>query len=305
MEPLNTPIEPTGHATDRESIVALESTIFSHLGLPSPANRDALDRCFSAVIDGGAMPALTAILDGSAVVGAGLDLADRICGPARKVAARDLAVAIGQNWSYGATTVSASLALAAQKGIRVFATGGIGGVHRGWPDTGDISADLNAIADHPLVTVSAGAKIFLDLAATLERLETLSVPVLGWQTNEFPAFHARSSGLPVPHRVESAEEVARIAEAHWDMGGGGILVAVPVPEEDALDFTSLSEAVDVALAEAEQRGMTGPAVTPAVLGALADATDGQSIPTNLALAENNARVAASIAVALAAVPSTP
>ncbi len=280
--------------------VALESTIFSHLGLPSPANRDALDRCTNAVRAGGAEPMLTAVLDGVAHVGVDLHAhADAICGPARKVAARDVAVAIGQGWAYGATTVSASLLLAAHEGIEVFATGGIGGVHRGWPDTGDISADLNALARHQIVTVSAGAKVFLDLAATLERLETDSVPVLGWQTDHFPAFHARSSGLPVPHRVDSAAEVARIARAHWRLGGGGILVAAPVPEADALDFDDLQSAVDAALNEADAVGASGSAVTPAVLGALADATDGSSIPTNLALAENNARVAADIAVALA------
>ncbi len=288
--------------TKRQPTVALESTIFSHLGLPSPANAEALDRCLRAVQSGGATPALTAVLDGAATVGVAVDsdpsLAERICGPARKVAARDLGVAIGQGWNYGATTVSASLTLAAQQGVRVFATGGIGGVHRGWPDTGDISADLDAIAAHQLITVSAGAKVFLDLAATLERLETLSVPVLGWQTDNFPAFHAQSSGLPVPHRVESAEEVARIASAHWKLGGGGILVAAPVPEADALPFAELTDAVDVALAQAADDGVVGAAVTPAILGALADATDGDSVPTNLALAENNASIAAQIAVAI-------
>ncbi len=279
--------------------VALESTIFSHLGLPSPHNLEALDRCLSAVRAGGADPRITAILDGVAHVGVDEDRHEQICGPARKVAARDLGVAIGQRWAYGATTVSASLTLAASEGIEVFATGGIGGVHRGWTDTADISADLGALASLPLVTVSAGAKIFLDLAATLERMETDSVVVLGWQTDEFPAFHARSSGLPVPHRVDSADEVARIARAHWALGGGGVLVAAPVPEDAALDLVQLEMAVDAALDAAEASGVAGPAITPAVLGALADATDGESVPTNLALAENNARIAAAIAVALA------
>ncbi len=279
--------------------VALESTIFSHLGLPSPHNLDALDRCSAAVRDGGAEPMLTAVLAGEAIVGVDLDAhRDTICGPARKVAARDVGVAMAQGWAYGATTVSASLLLAANAGLEVFATGGIGGVHRGWPDTGDISADLGAIATHQMVTVSAGAKVFLDLGATLERLETDSVPVLGWRTDDFPAFHARSSGLSVPHRVDTAEEVASIARAHWSLGGGGILVAAPVPEADALDFDELSAAVDTSLDAAAATGVTGAAVTPAVLGALADATDGSSIPTNLALAENNAAVAAEIAVAL-------
>lgn len=288
------------NTNERNARVALESTIFSHLGLPSPHNLDALDRCAAAVRAGGAEPMLTAVLDGRSMVGVDLDAhRDTICGPARKVAARDVGVAVAQGWDYGATTVSASLLLAADAGLEVFATGGIGGVHRGWPDTGDISADLGAIATHQMVTVSAGAKVFLDLAATLERLETDSVPVLGWQTDDFPAFHARSSGLAVPHRVDSADEVARIARAHWGLGGGGVLVVAPVPESDALDFGELSAAVDTSLDAAAATGVTGAAITPAVLGALADATDGSSIPTNLALAENNARIAGEIAVALA------
>ncbi len=282
----------------KRPIVGLESTIFSEFGLPAPANRQALDRCFDALEQGGATPALTAVLDGVATVGISREEGDSICGPARKAAVRDLPVAIGQAWPYGATTVSASVALCAKVGVEVFATGGIGGVHRGWGSTLDISADLGALAKFPVVTVSAGAKVFLDLEATLEQLETASVPVLGWQCDEFPAFHARSSGLPVTHRVDSAAEVARIARAHWDLGGGGILVVAPVPEDDALDLEPLSKAVDEALAQADKEGVKGAAVTPAVLAALAEATDGDSIPTNLALAENNARVAAMIAGAL-------
>lgn len=279
--------------------VALESTIFSHLGLPSPHNLEALDRCFDAIEAAGAVPKITAVLDGVARVGVDPEDHARICGPARKAAARDLGVAVGQGWDYGATTVSAALTLAARDDLEVFATGGIGGVHRGWADTGDISADLGALAKHQVVTVSAGAKVFLDLPATLERLETDGVIVLGWQTDEFPAFHAVSSGLALGHRVDSAEEVARIARAHWDLGGGGILVAAPVPVADSIDIVELEVAVDQALTEAAAQGVVGPATTPVVLGALADATDGASIPTNLALAENNAAVAAAIAVALA------
>jgi len=279
--------------------VALESTIFSHLGLPSPHNLEALDRCLDVIEAAGAVAQITAVLDGIAHVGVAPQDHARICGPAKKAAARDLAVAIGQGWEYGATTVSAALTLAARDGIEVFATGGIGGVHRGWADTGDISADLGALAKHQVVTVSAGAKVFLDLSATLERLETDGVIVLGWKTDEFPAFHAVSSGLPLGHRVDSADEVARIARAHWALGGGGILVAAPVPADDAIDIVELEVAVDQALTAAAEQGVFGPATTPVVLGALADATDGASVPTNLALAENNAAVAASIAVALA------
>ena len=243
------------------------------------------------------MPALTAVLDGIASLGLG-DPA-RICGPARKVAERDLAVAIGQRWAYGATTVSAALILAVRAGVEVFATGGIGGVHRGWAETGDISADLGALARHPVVTVSAGAKVFLDLAATLERLETDGVPVLGWRCDAMPAFHARSSNLPVPYRVDSAEEVAAIARAHWALGGGGVLVVAPVPEAAALEFAPLEEAVLRALEVAAATGVTGNGITPVVLAALAEATAGASIPANLELAEHNAGVAAEIASALA------
>ncbi len=284
--------------TDGRAVVALESTIFSELGLPTPSNRLALDQCLAAVTAGGAVPALTAVIEGQPTVGASEP--DLICGPARKVAARELGVAVGQQWSYGATTVSASVTLAAAAGIEVFATGGIGGVHRGWSETGDISADLEALARWPVVTVSAGAKVFLDLPATLEHLETGGVPVLGWRCDDFPAFHARSSGLASPHRVESATEVAAIARAHWELGGGGVLVVAPVPESDALDPDRIEQAVERALLESAAAGVTGAAVTPAVLGALADATEGDSVPTNLALAANNAGIAAEIAVALAA-----
>ncbi len=283
---------------DGRPVVALESTIFSKLGLPSPANAQALDRCLNAVRDGGAIPAVTAVLDGVARVGLYADEHPRILGEARKVAERDLPVAVAQEWEFGATTVSASVALAAAAGVGVFATGGIGGVHRGSDVTGDISADLDAIANHPVVTVSAGAKAFLDLARTLEYLETYGVPVLGWRTDSFPAFYTRSSGLPVPHRVETAAEVAAVM-AHRTRPETGVLVAVPIPEGDALDAAELDGVLTSALAECEAAGIVGAAVTPFVLGRIAAATVGRSIPANLALAENNARVAAEIAVALA------
>lgn len=280
-------------------VVALESTIFSHLGLPSPANADALERCTAAIREGGAVPAVTAVLDGVARVGLDETEHERILGAARKVAERDLAVALGQGWDFGATTVSASVALAAHAGVSVFATGGIGGVHRGAELTGDISADLDAMAHHPVVTVSAGAKAFLDLPRTLEYLETVGVPVLGWRTNDFPAFYTRSSGVPVPHRVETASEVAAIHH-HRSRPSSGILVAVPIPEADELDAEHLDAVLTQALADCDEAGIVGAAVTPFVLGRIGAATAGRSIPANLALAANNARVAAEIAVAVAA-----
>ena len=279
-------------------VVALESTIFSNLGLPSPANRDALDRCLAAVAAAGAVPAVTAVLDGVPRVGLEPDEYPRILGAARKAAERDLSVAVAQAWEFGATTVSASVALAAAAGISVFATGGIGGVHRGAEVTGDVSADLDALAHHHVVTVCAGAKAFLDLGRTLEYLETVGVPVLGWRHDEFPAFYTRSSGLRVPHRVETPGEVAAVY-ANLTRPASGVLVGVPIPEAAELDAGELDRVLVRALEDAEEEGVVGAAVTPFVLGRIAAATDGQSVPANLALAENNARVAGAIAAAIA------
>jgi pseudouridine-5'-phosphate glycosidase len=281
------------------AVVALESTIFSHLGLQSPHNSAALERCIQAIEAAGAVPAVTAVIDGVPRVGISADEHHRILGPARKAAARDLPVAVGQGWDVGATTVSASLTLAAAAGVRVFATGGIGGVHRGVDATGDVSADLGAIAAHPIVTVCAGAKVFLDLARTLEHLEMIGVPVLGWRTDELPAFTTPTSGLPVPHRVETAAEVARIVEAAAAMGmATGTLVTVPVPEADALSKDEIDAALTSALDAAASEGLVGAAVTPFVLDRIATATEGRSVPANLALAEQNAAIAAEIAVEL-------
>ncbi len=283
---------------DGRPVVAMESTIYSHLGLPSPANREALDRCSAAIREGGCVPAVTAILDG--VVRLGLTDAEheRILGPARKVAERDIAVAVAQKWDFGATTVSAAVSIAAAGGVSVFATGGIGGVHRGAELTGDISADLDAIANYPVVTVSAGAKAFLDLPRTLEYFETIGVPVLGWKHEWFPAFYTRSSGLKVPHQVQSAREVADIL-LHRSRAKTGVLLTVPIPIEAELDAIQLDSVLEQALADCEGAGVRGAAVTPFVLGRIGQATEGRSVPANLALAENNARVAAEIAVAIA------
>lgn len=281
-------------------VVALESTIFSHLGLPSPANAEALESCSEVIRSVGAEPAVTAIIDGRIRVGLEDDETERILGAGRKVAERDIAVAVAQQWEFGATTVSAAVSIAAAAGVRVFATGGIGGVHRGVEITGDISADLGAIARYPVVTVSAGAKAFLDLARTLEYFETSGVPVLGWQHDWFPAFYTRSSGLPIPTRVESAEEVAAIF-THRMRDASGVLVTVPIPEADALDTDVVDGAIERALAECNDQGITGAAVTPYVLAALGRATDGRSVPANLALATNNALVAAHIAVAMSTI----
>ncbi|HUP74979.1 MAG TPA: pseudouridine-5'-phosphate glycosidase [Acidimicrobiales bacterium] len=281
------------------AVVALESTIFSHLGLPGPANAHALAGCLTAIRGHGAVPAITAILDGVPRVGIAEHEHERILGAARKTSEREIAAAIAQRWPFGASTVSAALCLAAHAGIRVFATGGIGGVHRGVQDSGDISADLGAIARYPMVTVCAGAKSFLDLPRTLEHLEMLSVPVVGFGTDEFPAFTMRSSGLPVPVRVDSIAELADLVDAQRALGSTGVLVAVPLPEAQALDATVGQAVLDRALEAAEHAGIRGPAVTPFVLAHIADATGGDAVAANLALAANNAAVAAQLAVALA------
>jgi pseudouridine-5'-phosphate glycosidase len=278
-------------------VVAMESTIFSHLGLPSPANAEALARCISAVRSRDCVPAVTAVLDGEVRIGIDESEHERILGAARKIAERDIAVAVSQRWEFGATTVSAAVSIAANAGVSVFATGGIGGVHRGAEVTGDVSADLDAIADHPVITVSAGAKAFLDLPRTLEYFETAGVPVLGWRHDWFPAFYTRSSGLPVPHRVESADEVAAI-HRNRSRASRGLLLTVPIPESAALDQTELDAVIERALADCAKAGVTGAAITPFVLARIGEATTGRSVPANLALAENNAAVAADVAVAL-------
>jgi pseudouridine-5'-phosphate glycosidase len=301
LAPVHVSNEVSQALADGRPVVALETTIFSNLGLPSPANRQALNRVLAAVTEGGAVPALTAVIDGQVRVGIEPELHDLICGPAIKVAARDIGPALASAIAYGATTVSASVTLAQVAGIDVFATGGIGGVHHGWASTGDISADLPTLARHRVVTVTAGAKVFLDLPATLEYLETAGVPVIGWRCTEFPAFHARSCGLPLIARAENARQVANAAVAHWALGGGGVVLAAPIPPDDEIPYDELMAMVERALTQAGEIGVSGAAVTPAVLGRLAEISEGRSVEANLALATHNAQVAADVAVQLAAI----
>ena len=283
------------------AVVALESTVFSSLGLPGPAGAEAQKRVYQAVLTGGALPALTVVLDGEARVGVDDEELPRVIAADRKVAERDVAVAVAQRWPAAATTVSASLSLAAAAGIGVFATGGIGGVHRDWAQTGDESADLGALAHHPVVTVCAGAKSFLDLPRTLERLETLGVPVIGLGTDggRFPAFWSRRSRWPVAHQVATAVEAAEVVRSSRTLGyGGGVLVVTPVPEKDEVPFEELTPFIDAALNAAAEAGVSGGAVTPFVIERIAAATGGRTVAANLALIEHNAGVAAAIAVAL-------
>jgi len=282
-----------------QPVVALESTIFSHLGLPSPSNLEALNRCTSAIRSFNAVPAITAVLDGVGRVG--IDQTDwpLICGPAKKVGERELGLAIAQHWAVGATTVSSSLLLAARAGIRVFSTGGIGGVHRGAETSGDISSDLGALAQHHVVTVCAGAKSFLDLPRTLEYLETLSVPVIGFGCDFFPEFTVREGDIPIPARVDTIEQLADVVRANDALGRkGGILTCVPVPEADGLFKLFMDDVTEMAIRDATTKGVTGAAVTPHILKFIARATQDASVKANLSLAENNARVAAQLAVEL-------
>lgn len=283
---------------DGRPVVALESTIFSNLGLPAPANAEALLECQEVLRCAGVEPAVTAVLDGVARVGLEPEEEERVLRSTSKLAERDLAVALARRIDTGVTTVSATVALAHAVGIKVFATGGIGGVHRCVEASWDISADLDALAHHPVITVCAGAKAFLDLPKTLEYLETVGVPVLGWQHDWFPAFYSRSSGLPVPHRVESAGEVAEVL-TNRIRPDTGVLLTVPIPEGHELDAGELHAQLDSALAAADDEGVKGAAVTPFVLGRIEHETAGRSIPANLALAVNNARVAGLVSSALA------
>lgn len=288
---------------DGRPVVALESTISSTLGLPVPFNAEVLSSCVRAIEAGGGVAAITAVLDGEARVGVDPSDYERLLGATKKCAERDLSVALAERWDVGVTTVSATVALCAAAGVRVFATGGIGGVHRHDHLSGDVSADLGAIARHPVIVVTAGAKAFLDLAKTAELFDTLSVPVLGFRTDEFPAFYSRTSGVGVHRRIDDPAVAGAVLRARLELGlPGGVVVANPIPAEAEIPAADIAEAIDDALAAASAAGVTGAALTPFVLGRIAVVTEGRSIPANLALAENNAVVAVQIARALSDEP---
>ena len=287
--------EVTKAKADGIPIVCLESTVFSQLGLPSPSNAEALELCISTLKNNDVVPAVTAVIDGQLRLGLEESEYERIFTATNKVSVRDLSVAIGKGLDVGVTTVSASLAIADAAGEKVFCTGGIGGVHRGAHMTGDISADLHALSRFNVLCVSAGAKAFLDLAVTLEYLETLGVPVLGWGTNEFPAFYLRQSGLEIP-RVDSVEEVASIFKTVSNLGHQhGLLLNAPIPIEAELDSEIVWSLIENCIEDCDRQGISGQAVTPFILEQLANATKGRSIPANLALLQNNAELASRIA----------
>jgi pseudouridine-5'-phosphate glycosidase len=281
-------------------VVALESTVIAH-GLPYPASVEVARAMEDAITAEGATPATIALLDGQIIIGLNAEEIERLATEdnVMKASRRDLGVALGSTRT-AATTVAGTLACAALASIQVFATGGIGGVHRGAERTFDISADLPELARSPVLTVCAGAKAILDLPLTLEYLETHGVPVIGFQTDELPAFYSRESGLRVPHRCDTPEEVARVATAQWRSGlGGGLLVTCPIPEEHALPRERIEAEIAIALAEAEEQGVRGPATTPFLLARLAQLTAGASVAANRALLLNNATQAARFANALA------
>jgi pseudouridylate synthase len=284
----------------RRGVVALESTVIAH-GLPSPQNVETARDCEAEVRRSGAAPATIGIIEGRAVIGLNDQQVQSIAQRSGVVKANpaNLAQVIASG-EWGATTVAATLHLANLAGIKVFATGGIGGVHRGADQSFDISADLTALARYPIITVCAGAKAILDLPKTLEVLETLGAPVIGYQTDELPAFYSRSSGLKLDSRAESAVQIAKIAMAHWGMGfSTGALVVAPVPAEDEVPANEIKDIIDEALGAVAREGLTGRSVTPFLLSRIAAKTGGRALRSNVALLKNNARIAGEIAVALA------
>ncbi len=291
--------------SNQEPVVALESTVITH-GLPYPQNRQLALDMEAEVTRWGAVPATIALYKGQVLVGIDEQILEDLAHgqDVHKISSRDIGPAIAGRWS-GGTTVSATLFAAYSAGIKVFATGGIGGVHRlppGQPaaQTWDISADLPQLAHTPLIVVCAGAKAILDLPATLEYLETWSVPVVGFGTDDFPAFYSRSSGLKTSAQAATPREVVQLANAHWGIGmNSAVLVANPPPAETALPVDFVEQAVQQALADAERLQVRGQAVSPFLLGRMSELTHGGSLAANLSLLINNARLAAQVAVALA------
>lgn len=285
-------------------VVALESTIITH-GMPYPQNLSMAREVEDVVRASGAVPATIAIMDGRLCVGVSGDDLERLAQEGHKAAKasrRDMASLLARGVMAG-TTVATTMQIAALAGIRIFATGGIGGVHRGAEDSFDISADLKELGRTPVAVVCAGAKSILDIAKTLEVLETNGVPVLGFGTDDFPAFWARTSGHKVDQRFDTADEIARMLAIQSDLGMGGVLIANPIPEVDAWEAAAIEGFIAQALADADAKGIKGKATTPFLLQRIFELTGGKSLTSNIALVKNNARVAAEIAVALAAQPA--
>lgn len=292
--------DPVRRALDeRRPVVALESTIIAH-GMPYPQNVETARAVEEIVREGGAEPATIAIIGGALKVGLTAEELDRFGRDGRaiaKVSVRDMPFIVAQKMD-GATTVASTMRIAAMAGIHVFATGGIGGVHRGAERTFDISADMTEFAASDVAVVTAGAKAILDLALTLETLETLGVPVIGLGTSEFPAFYSRQSGHAVPMSCASAAEVAGVMRAKWAMGlKGGLVIANPIPAAAEIPAKEIAPVVEAAVAKAAAQGIAGKELTPFLLAEIAGVTAGRSLAANIALVKHNATMAAAIAVA--------
>jgi pseudouridine-5'-phosphate glycosidase len=281
---------------DGTPVVALESTIISH-GMPYPQNVATATEVEGIIRDRGAVPATIAVLDGSPRVGLSADDLELLAshGDVAKASLRDLPVVMARG-THGATTVAATMRLAALAGIRVFVTGGIGGVHRGAERSFDVSADLTELGRTSVAVVSAGVKSILDIGLTLEALETLSVPVLTFGSDEFPSFYSRSSGHEAPTRVDSAAEVAAVMGARWSLGlDGGLVVANPIPAEDEIPGDQIGGIIEQALADLDRLGIHGQDATPYLLDRIVEITGGASLAANIALVRHNARLGAAIA----------
>jgi pseudouridine-5'-phosphate glycosidase len=286
---------------DGAPVVALESTIISH-GMPYPQNVEMANGVEQIIRDGGAVPATIAVLGGRPRIG--LDPADlellATSADVAKVSVRDLPVVIAKD-GHGATTVAATMRLAALAGIRVFVTGGLGGVHRGGHRTLDISADLTELSTTDVAVVSAGVKSILDIGLTLEVLETLRVPVLAYRTDEFPAFFSRASGHQAPVRVDTAEEIATVMATKWELEiGGGLVVANPIPAADEIPAETINSIIEHAIEDMDAGGIHGKEATPFLLRRIVELTDGASLTANIALVNNNARLGAEVATAYTA-----
>lgn len=281
-------------------VVALESTIISH-GMPYPKNIEMAQNVSRIVRENGAIPATIAIINGVLKVGLTPEEIEFL-GTSKdvvKASRRDLPFVISKKLN-GATTVATTMILADLAGVRVFATGGIGGVHRGAQETFDISADLQELANTNVAVICAGAKSILDIGLTLEYLETNGVPVIGFGTDEFPAFYTRRSGFGVDYRVDSSLEVAEALKAKWDLNlNGGMVIGNPIPEQFEMDYDTITNAIETALREADENNITGKKVTPFLLDKVKTITAGQSLASNIELVYNNAKVAAQIATDLA------
>lgn len=282
-------------------VVALESTIIAH-GMPYPQNIETALEIEDIIRENGAVPATIGIIDGKIKVGLTKDEV-KFLGESKeviKVSRRDLPIVLAEK-KHGATTVAGTMIAADLAGIKIFVTGGVGGVHRGAEKSFDISADLDELKQTSVAVIAAGAKSILDLGLTLEKLESFGVPVLGYQTEELPAFYSRHSGFKCDYKLENPEHTADILRAKWELGlEGGVLIANPVPKADEIEYSVINEKIEQALAEAEEKSISGKELTPFLLDRIKEITDGKSLETNISLVRNNAVVGAKIAAAYAA-----